>query len=216
MAEVVLSMALTLYLAGSVLLWHGWRHLATRHLLRASVHGGAGITLVMAASIASSAALDLTGYQQLTVERPVAVIRFRPVASSEFVAELKTADGRTRHFRLRGQDWRLDARVLKWRSWVALVGFKSLYRLTRLAGRFATVSDARSHLRTVYALSHTRGLDVWQWSQRLHLDFVDAVYGSSVYLPMAAGAEYRISLGATGLIARPTNKAARQAVDTWQ
>ncbi|WP_455381032.1 hypothetical protein [Acidihalobacter prosperus] len=216
MVEVVLGITLILSLAGSVLLWHGWRHLAARHLLRAGAHGGVGMTLITAASVAGFAALDLAGYQQLTAERPVAMIRFKSVAPSGFVAYLKTTDGRIRHYRLHGQDWRLDARVLKWRSWAYLLGFKPLYRLTRLSGRYATVAGARSHLHTVYALGDVRGLDVWQWSRRLHLAFVDAVYGSSVYLPMAAGAKYRIRLGVTGLIARPVNTAARQAVDAWR
>ncbi|OBS08483.1 hypothetical protein Thpro_022733 [Acidihalobacter prosperus] len=208
-------MALALILAGLASLWRGWHHLAARHPLRAGGHGGVGLVLVAAAGLAGFAALDLAGYQRLTVERPVAVIRFAAAGPVEFVAELVTPAGRA-SYRLKGQDWQLDARVLKWRAWAALLGFEPLYQLRRLSGRYASVAAARRDPHTVYALARDRGLDVWRWSRRLHLPFVDAMYGSSVYLPMAAGAEYRVSLGATGLIARPANAAARQAVDAWR
>ena len=35
------------------------------------------------------------------------------------------------------------------------------------------------------------------------LPFVDAIYGSATYLPMADGARYEVTLGQSGLIARP-------------
>ena len=40
------------------------------------------------------------------------------------------------------------------------------------------------------------------------LPFVDAVYGSATYMPMADGARYQVSITQSGLIARPLNPAA--------
>ena len=42
------------------------------------------------------------------------------------------------------------------------------------------------------------------------LSFVDAVYGSAAYLPMANGAPWGISVTQSGFIARPVNGAAEK------
>jgi len=44
----------------------------------------------------------------------------------------------------------------------------------------------------------------------------DALYGSAAYVPMAEGAEYAVSVSASGLVVRPGNDAARKAVGGWK
>jgi hypothetical protein len=48
------------------------------------------------------------------------------------------------------------------------------------------------------------------------LGMVDAYYGSSVYMPLAEGAEFIVSATMSGLIARPSNARAEQAVTEWR
>ncbi len=59
--------------------------------------------------------------------------------------------------------------------------------------------------------------DLWAFAHKYQnwLNWVDAVYGSAVFLPMTDGARFQVSIGRTGLIARPANKEARQAVSQW-
>jgi hypothetical protein len=58
---------------------------------------------------------------------------------------------------------------------------------------------------------------LWSVVHRHHtwLPWFDALYGSATYLPMADGALYDIRVSPTGLVARPLNQAARDAVGTW-
>ena len=60
-------------------------------------------------------------------------------------------------------------------------------------------------------------IDVWTllraWQD--HIPWFDALYGSAIYLPMADGADYEVSISPTGLLARPLNGAARAAVGAW-
>jgi hypothetical protein len=58
------------------------------------------------------------------------------------------------------------------------------------------------------------GVDVWKifHSNPGWVPVVDAVYGSATYLPMKDGALFEISLSNTGLVARPINEVAREAV----
>ena len=72
-------------------------------------------------------------------------------------------------------------------------------------------------MRSVYALSEPVPLDVWQFARRYPklLPGVDAHYGTATYLPMAHDAIYEVKMTRTGLIARPLNEAATEAVGNW-
>jgi hypothetical protein len=99
-----------------------------------------------------------------------------------------------------------------------VLGLDAQYRLDRLSGRYRSIEQERSDERTVYPLSENPGIDVWQLRQQYPkwLPFVDAVYGSATYMPMADGARYRVSMTQTGLIARPANGAAQTAAAGWR
>ena len=214
--KFAILLVVVLGLASIGLLMRGWYHLRLWRIVRGGGYTGAGLVVLVMAVLGGFAILDLTGYQRLNSEQPVAIIRFHADGPATYIANLTSPDGIEGRYRLQGQDWRLDARVLKWRSWVERLGFAPLYQLRRLGGRYDSVTQARSQPHTVYELGSTHGLDVWIWVRRLHPFFADAEYGSSVYLPMAAGAEYRVTLSATGLIARPENRIARDALAGWR
>ena len=126
--------------------------------------------------------------------------------------------GPPRHFELRGDEWQIDARVLKWRAMGSLLGFDTVYRLERLSGRYASVAAERAGARTVHDLSRETSLDVWSLVKQHHayVPFADALYGCAVYVPMSVGAEYAVSVSASGLVVRPGNEAARKAVGGWK
>jgi hypothetical protein len=126
-------------------------------------------------------------------------------------------EGDIQVFMLNGDDWQVDARVLKWKGWANLLGLDAQYRLERIAGRYRDIEQERRGDRTVYGLSQNPGLDLWEMSirHRRWLPFVDAIYGSATYLPMAETARYEIRMTQTGLIARPLNPAAQSAAGNW-
>ncbi len=120
-------------------------------------------------------------------------------------------------FRLRGDEWQVDARVLKWHAFANLVGFDAAYRLERISGRYAHIEDERSQPRTVYDLHAAGRIDPWELVHRYRswIPWMDALYGSATFLPMADGALYEIKVSQSGLIARPLNQAARDSVGSW-
>lgn len=213
--SVIAAAAALLALIGLLGLRRGWGHLRQGRLLRAGAHGTLFSLFVAGGFVLGLGALNLSAYQRLFYERPVARIWFQQLAGPEYVAHLQLPKGGTREFVLRGQDWMLEARVLKWQAWLELLGFRPQYQLRRLSGRFADIAQARDAPHTVYALAPPRGFDAWARAGWLRKPLVDALYGSAVYLPMAPRAEYEVSLGRTGLIARPANAAARQALEGW-
>jgi hypothetical protein len=197
--------------------------LACQRLFRARFVAAAGSALASIALLAIAAllfvvSLNLHTYARLTHERPVAEIVFEARGPQQYRATLaEVPSGRMQLFTLAGDEWQLDARVLKWRSWANLLGLDARYRLERISGRYRDIERERSARRTVYPLSENPGLDLWLLSTRYPrwLSFVDAVYGSATYMPMADGARYEISITQSGLIARPKNPAAESAAGSW-
>lgn len=164
------------------------------------------LVLALAALAASLLAVSLHGYARLTDEVPVATIRFSQTGARSFSAELDLADGRRMVLPVHGDEWQLDARVLKWSSWAVLAGLDPMYRLDRFSGRWREIDQEIHARRSVHDLTGGRALDLWRlaWRHPSWLPFVDTDYGSSAYLPMRDGARYQVSLSPLGgLVARP-------------
>lgn len=194
-----------------------------RRLLRARVFAATrsalgGILLVALAAALIAGSATFRTYARLTNEAPVADLVFEALGPQRFRATLTRApSGDVQTFDLAGDEWQLDARVLKWRGWANAAGLDARYQLERMSGRYRDVEEERSAPRTVYALGASPRVDLWLLARAYPtwLPFVDAVYGNAAYLPMADGARYRVTISQTGLVARPTNPAAEVAVGLW-
>ncbi|MEX2515907.1 MAG: cation/multidrug efflux pump [Gammaproteobacteria bacterium] len=187
-------------------------------LLAASGHGLFSLALLGIGLALAGLGLNLHTYQRLTDERMVAELEFRQLGPQQFqVRILYPQQQRYQDFTLNGDEWQLDARVLKWHGPAILAGLDSQFRLERLSGRYTDI-HAEKHLpRSVEALSDNPGLDLWALVRRheQRLPWVDAYYGSATYLPMHHGAQYRVQITQTGLIARPINAAGQQSLENW-
>ncbi len=210
-------LTLLLLTAGLVLFVLGLRRIWRGRLLAGGVTGGTGVLLVSLAMLLAAVAGNLHTYRRLTHEAEVASLRFERTGAETFRAYLTTPDGRTRLFDLRGDEWQLDARVLKWHGLATLLGLDSGYQLERLQGRWRDPERQARERPTVHDLRPRGGLDLWAFARRHPgwIPWVDAIYGSAVYLPMAHGARYRITIGTQGLVARPENPAAKTVVQEW-
>lgn len=206
---LIIAFAVLFVLAGAwVLLKQKW--------FLAWLKGMAGILLIALAVYISLFAFNLMSYQAYTSEKSVATVSFRKVGSQEFAVTVSEPDGRSESFSLHGDLWQLDARIVKWKGIFSLFGFKPGYRLDRIEGRYLTLEDERSKPHSVFDIHpQSIGFDIWQGARDGVSLLVDARYGSATYLPMADGATYDVSLSNTGLLGRPLNDAARQAVSSW-
>lgn len=177
--------------------------------VRAGVQGVMGALGLALGAFLIAFSLNLHTYERLTFERPIAELRFQQIAPQRFVVSLTIPHPhRVLRYLLLGDAWQLDARILKWKGFANLLGFNAHYRLERLSGRYFSVGDELSKPRAVYPLADHSGLDVWQAAQRFgrYLPWLDTEYGSAAYLPMNDGARYRVSIGQSGLIARPIER----------
>jgi hypothetical protein len=193
------------------------RRLRRRRVLGGMAHGAASLIFLLAAVCALLIGTNLRSYQRLAYEQPAGELQLAKQGDRQFEAVLTYPDGQRDSFPLRGDEWQVDARVLKWHAFANLVGFDAAYRLERISGRYTRVEDERSQPRSVYDLHPPGSIDPWELAHRYRswVPWLDALYGSATFLPMADGALYEIKVSQSGLIARPLNQAARDAVGSW-
>jgi hypothetical protein len=182
-----------------------------------AVSGLVALVFVLAGIAVSLVGTNLLTWSRLTHETPAARLTFVRNGDRAFDVDVAYADGRSERLPLAGDEWQIDARILKWRPLASVMGFDTLFRLERLSGRYADIDIERTAPHSVHRLHAPDAFDVWQLIRvaHAHMPWVDALYGSAVYLPMADQAAFDVSVGAGGLIARPRNDAARNAVAGW-
>lgn len=181
---------------------------------------GGGLVLGVGA-IVGLLGLNLQTYHRLTWEQPVAEIELSQMGPQHFNATLTQPDGTSREFEVRGDEWRVEARVLKWKPWANILGLDAQYRLDRLSGRYQDTQQELHSERSAYDIrpERTSGIDLWPVARQAskYAPVVDTLYGSGAYMPMAEGAKYEVRITQNGLIARPTNEAAAEASSSgWQ
>jgi hypothetical protein len=215
---LIIGFALIGALLAVPLLVAGLRRLGRLRLVRGTLYlllGGSVLLLVTGAGLVAA---NLFTYARLTHEQEAARVTTRQLGERHFAVSLQAKKAPPKHFELRGDEWQIDARVLKWRGAGNLLGLDTLYRLERLAGRYGDVASERAAPRTVHDLAEESGLDLWALTRRYqrYVPLADAMYGSAAFVPMAEGAEYVVTVSSTGLVVRPRNEAARKAVGGWK
>jgi hypothetical protein len=178
-----------------------------------------GAALVAALGVGGALlAASLHTYSRLTHEEEAARVVLRQLGAQRYELLLVREGEPSRRYELRGDEWQIDARVLKWGGLGNLLGLDTVYRFERLAGRYADTEVERKAPRSVYALSQDGAVDFWQLLKRYqrYLPVADALYGSAAYVPMADGAQYVVSVSTTGLLIRPLNEVAKKAVGGWK
>jgi hypothetical protein len=212
-------LAATLFVIGVAFFAAASRAIFWDRYLKAAVQILFGLCFLAAGVGAGFVAVTLAAYHRLTGEDHVANLNFVRKGDREFTAMFTYPGPNLQVFDLRGDDWQVDARVLKWSGPANLLGFSTLYRLDRISGRYTKIEDEKALPRTVHEIRPPDLIDTWQLA-RDHKEWVmpwiDAVYGSATYLPMVDGAVYEVRIAPTGLIARPLNDVARKAVSGWK
>lgn len=198
-----------------------------RRLVAGWCQGASGLGAIFGGAAIGLLALDLSTYLRLSHETPVAKLQVMHHTPSHVMVELSLTDDTSNqsgrsfalpHSRSHGQ-WQLDARVIKWRPWANVLGLDARYRLERLSARPVKARGAQSYIgfdlsRPAQGWSAT--LTVWELARRGWLPGLDVAFGSSVYAPLVPGAEFDVHLAQSGLLVRPANQTAIQALGRWR
>jgi len=212
LAGILIAVAFIVIVLAARILFRG-------HWLLGWIKGMTGLILFSLAFFLTTVALDFYTYRSLLKDQPIATIGFNLEGDRQYKVSLVDPDGTETFYILKGDLWQLDARILKWSNALTKLGLTTGYRLDRLSGRYYSLEEENREERTLYQLNPgNQKLDIWEMLQSSgnQLGFIDASYGSATYLPMADGALFAISLSNSGLLARPLNGPATDAVKSWQ
>src|SRR5690349_7920525 len=94
-----------------------------------------GVSLVTAligaplAALFAAVTVGIHGYRALTAEEVAAVVQTEPVGPQHFRATVTMPDGRVGQFDILGDALYVDARILKWKPIVNILGLQTAYEL---------------------------------------------------------------------------------------
>jgi len=200
-----------------------WHKIKRGRVIGSTLYGLQGLlalTLLIALLLILS---NLNSYQRLTFEENIVDVAIKRISEQKYQLELIYTEPSSRPnvrqiCTVSGDEWQLDTRIIKWKGWANLLGMDSYYRLHRLSGRYADINQANSLPQTAYQLSDPdNGISIWDIKRlsKSKLPFLDAYYGQSVFLPMKDGARFMVTIAQAGLLVRPANEIARQALVDW-
>ena len=161
------------------------------------------VIFLLLATVAGLLGLATWGYKALSFEETAAIVTITELSPQRFRAQFNFIDGSSQTLTLAGDQLYVDAKIIKWHPFANLLGFRTLYELDRVSGRYDQIEDEESKPRTLYSLELERSLDLFRLSRqfkRLHF-LVDAEYGSATFSDIE-NAEYQLNVTTSGLIMR--------------
>lgn len=166
------------------------------------------VVFLLLAALSAGLGVSLRGYRLLTKESEVAMVSSRQLSPQDFAVRLDFPDGTHRGAEIKGDEWQLDARVIKWTPKAVELGAQPVYRVERISGRYRDTAQAQSAAPSVVPLDDDAVLDLWHLKKQFPtwLPMIDADYGSGAYLPLVDNGSYRATLSPLGgLVARPAD-----------
>lgn len=177
--------------------------------------GMAVFGLILAGVYVLVIAVNLTSYRSLVGMQTVATISTKRQADQIWQVTLQGQGDIAAVRTLQGDQWQIDARIIRFSGPFQWLDIAPGYRLEQLSGRYTSLEQERTAPRTAIGLSEGIWPDLWQWDQQFNLPFVDAVDGSMTFMPMRDEAVFEVKLSSSGLVAVPVNEQARAAVQFW-
>ena len=166
------------------------------------------IFLLLLLSVTIFFSAFIRSYHAFTKKELVAIVKCYPPQSknANFDLTLITiVDGAkedSMRFPIKGNQWALGGDILKWDDVVNFLGLHTMYRLTRLEGRYARAADQSEKPSTVYALGKEEQSPVWRMLYTIghRLPFVTSVYGNTVFNYPAFGSYFKVYVTTSGFI----------------
>ncbi len=199
-ATVVLALASLTCFAATI--WAARK----KHLVSLPTLGSFVLALLFLtlAALFGTLALATQGYRALTREDVAAVVRTEPMGPERFRAHFIFANGEQASYELAGNELYVDAYILKWKPVANFLGLHTSYELDRVAGRYTSVRDEQTKVRTVYSVAKNKPFNVFQLrkSYAIFNPLLDVEYGSATFKSVPSPVAFEIRVSTTGLLLR--------------
>ena len=155
-----------------------------------------------------SISISIQGYNAFTSEELAASVEVFPIREQLYTARITFPDNTEKQFNLEGDEFYIDAHILKWKSLVNLFGLHTFYELDRVAGRYIDIEDESNKHRTVYSLAEDKLIDIFYLRLKYPIFsfLVDAEYGSASFVTANTHKKINIMVSTTGLLIRDSGK----------
>lgn len=200
--------AILFAVAGMLLVLGGLRALWRARIWGFTSRTLVGLLLLVIGLLGTAIGIGVRGYQALTHEERIARVAIEPKEPQRFDVRFTFPDSREQTFELRGDEFYVDARILKWTPQANLIGLHTMWDLDRVAGRYRDVEQERTAPRTVFTLGAKPPVDLFEMRRRFAAlaPLFDAEYGSATFVPAAAPTELELFVSTSGLLLRPAGK----------
>ena len=120
------------------------RRIVRGKIISAGIQSLSGASLIFAGLLMLSIATNLYSYGRLTHEQYIADLTFEQIDKQQFLVIINYQnEDKVDEFLISGDEWQIDARVIKWHGWAQLLGLNAQYRLERISGRYSDIDDER-------------------------------------------------------------------------
>jgi hypothetical protein len=167
----------TLLLFGGWPLWWVLKRAARRVFgrLQPPVSGGwllvamlTGLGMMAAGLSALALGVALSSYRRFTQKTEVAEVQCIELGTGKLrlylvPIEADGSRGATETYELSGDQWTVGGDVLRFRPFLTGLGVSTVYRLSRVEGRWTNAADANAHAVTAFDRGHERGRGTAAW-----------------------------------------------------
>lgn len=86
-------------------------------------------------------------------------------------------------YAISGNQWTIEGDVIQWHNWVRFTGMNTMYRLTRVRGRYTSAQDERTKKASVHSLHESENSAFWKMMHGVGdlMFFVRSSYGSATF-----------------------------------
>lgn len=173
-------------------------------VLRLASRLSLSIALLAVAALLATIGIGTQGYMALTHEDIAATVGIQPIAPQRFRASIHLPDGTNVSQVLDGDEFYMDAHILKWKPIANILGLHTTYALDRFGGRYISIEDEQTAPRTVYSLMADNPVDLFNLRRRYEWfsPLLDAKYGSATFFPANQPCVLEVRVSTTGLLIR--------------
>lgn len=197
LSVAVAAIGIALLVAAFVALRHG-------RIIRLVSRLVLSIAFVSVAGLIAAVGAGSIGYHALTHEDVAATVQIEPLAPQKFLATIHLPGGQTIAREVAGDEFYIDAHILKWKPVANLLGLHTAYALDRFGGRYLNLEDEQTAPRTVYGFDSDRPFDLFYLRRKYEAlsPLLDAEYGSATFVSVDRPGELEVRVSTSGLLIR--------------
>ncbi|UCD25178.1 MAG: hypothetical protein JSW51_04445 [Gemmatimonadota bacterium] len=206
MAKPLVILTLVFAVLSVAFLFISMRAFKKKRIMGTASNTLAALLMLSLSALFATLTVSTQGYRAFTREEVVAKVTTRRLADQRFEARVEFADGRDTTFLLAGDEFYMDAHILKWKPLANVFGMHTDYELDRISGRYMDLQEEQDNPRTVFALSSSKPLDLFHLRLRHPMLgwLVDAEYGSGTFIATDDHAVFEVRVSTSGLLVRKT------------